>query len=314
MKSPRKTQIDFFSYGIVGENKVPNSPWIEAIPIEVNFVNPTDVHATEQSEEHSFTSANATDSVKSTRGNTVPAKWWKFNSFQVTPPDVRKGDEIIIYRLGETDIYFWEDLNCANVKTTVNVIHAFPADDNHQMTDDLSNAYVVQISSVEKMIQIRTSMANGEGAAFNFQFNLRDGTHQCTDQKGNKYWINSKENDVGMENENGTKFNLLKEEMFGFAKKRIKLQSQTIELIDKDYIHKTSATRTVTCKDYNLTTSGKYAAKSGDYVHTVEKATFTGEVLGKAFTGPKATIGGINFGTHKHMEQGDGAPTGVPIA
>ena len=253
MKNPRKTQIDFYSYGIVGEDKQPNSPWIEAIPIEINFSKPTDVQATEHSTDRTFTSANATDHVTSTEGNTIPAKWWKFNSYQVTPPDVKKGDEIIIYRLGETDIYFWEDLNSANVKTTVNVIYAFPADGENQMMDDLSNAYVLQVSSVEKMIQIRTSMANGEGAAFNFQFNLRDGTHQCTDQKGNKYWINSPENDVGMENENGTKFNLLKEEMFGFAKKRIKLQAQTIELIDKTFTHRTS---------------GKHNAYSGEYTHT----------------------------------------------
>ncbi len=293
MKNPRKTQIDFYSYGIVGEDKQPNSPWIEAIPIEINFSKPTDVQATEHSTDRTFTSANATDHVTSTEGNTIPAKWWKFNSYQVTPPDVKKGDEIIIYRLGETDIYFWEDLNSANVKTTVNVIYAFPADGENQMMDDLSNAYVLQVSSVEKMIQIRTSMANGEGAAFNFQFNLRDGTHQCTDQKGNKYWINSKENDVGMENENGTKFNLLKEEMFGFAKKRIKFQAQTIEMIDKSFIHRTS---------------GKHAAYSGEYVHTTEKATYTGNVFAK-----EAIINGIKFTPHSHMEQADGKPVGPPI-
>ena len=293
MKNPRKTQIDFYSYGIVGEDKQPNSPWVEAIPIEINFSKPTDVQATEHSTDRTFTSANATDHVTSTEGNTIPAKWWKFNSYQVTPPDVKKGDEIIIYRLGETDIYFWEDLNSANVKTTVNVIYAFPADGENQMMDDLSNAYVLQVSSVEKMIQIRTSMANGEGAAFNFQFNLRDGTHQCTDQKGNKYWINSKENDVGMENENGTKFNLLKEEMFGFAKKRIKFQAQTIEMIDKSFIHRTS---------------GKHAAYSGEYVHTTEKATYTGNVFAK-----EAIINGIKFTPHSHMEQGDGKPVGPPI-
>lgn len=293
MKNPRKTQIDFYSYGIVGEDKQPNSPWIEAIPIEINFSKPTDVQATEHSTDRTFTSANATDHVTSTEGNTIPAKWWKFNSYQVTPPDVKKGDEIIIYRLGETDIYFWEDLNSANVKTTVNVIYAFPADGENQMMDDLSNAYVLQVSSVEKMIQIRTSMANGEGAAFNFQFNLRDGTHQCTDQKGNKYWINSKENDVGMENENGTKFNLLKEEMFGFAKKRIKFQAQTIEMIDKSFIHRTS---------------GKHAAYSGEYVHTTEKATYTGNVFAK-----EAIINGVKFSPHTHNEQGDGKPVGPPF-
>ncbi len=293
MKNPRKTQIDFYSYGIVGEDKQPNSPWIEAIPIEINFSKPTDVQATEHSTDRTFTSANATDHVTSTEGNTIPAKWWKFNSYQVTPPDVKKGDEIIIYRLGETDIYFWEDLNSANVKTTVNVIYAFPADGENQMMDDLSNAYVLQVSSVEKMIQIRTSMANGEGAAFNFQFNLRDGTHQCTDQKGNKYWINSKENDVGMENENGTKFNLLKEEMFGFAKKRIKFQAQTIEMIDKSFIHRTS---------------GKHAAYSGEYVHTTEKATYTGDLFSK-----ESIIDGVKFSPHTHNEQGDGKPVGPPF-
>lgn len=293
MKNPRKTQIDFFSYGIVSEDIEPGTAWIEAIPIEINFVNPTAVRAAEQSTEHAFVSGNAKDTVTSNEGNSVPAKWWKFNSFQVTPPNVKKGDEVVIYRLGETDIYFWEDLNSTNVKTTVNVIYAYPADDKHQMADDLSNAYVVQISSIEKMIQIRTSMANGEGAAFNFQFNLRDGTHQCTDQKGNKYWINSKENDVGLENENGTKFNILKEEMFGFAKKRIKFQAQTIEMIDKDFTHRTS---------------GKHNANSGEYLHTTDKATYTGDVFSK-----ESIVNGIKIGPHVHMEQGDGKPVGPPI-
>lgn len=293
MKTPRKTQIDFFSYGIVAEDIKPGTAWIEAIPIEITFVNPTAVKAGEKVTEHQFVSSNAKDSVKSTEGNSVPAKWWKFNSFQVTPPNVCKGDEIVIYRLGETDIYFWEDLNSTNVKKTVNIIYAYPADPANQMADDLSNAYVIQISSIEKMIQIRTSMANGEGAAFNFQFNLRDGTHLCTDQKGNKYWINSKENDVGLQNANGTKLNALKEELFGFAKKRIKFQAQTIEMIDRTFIHRTS---------------GKHMAYSGEYIHTTEKATYTGNVFAQ-----EAIINGIKFTPHSHMEQGDGKPVGPPI-
>ena len=302
-----KSQLQFFSMGIVAKDKAPNSPWIEVIPIEHSFMTPTHVQAAETSQEYAHSSDGAQDTVKETRGNTIPARWRKVNSYMVTPPDVVKTDEVTIYRLGETDIYFWEDNNSANVKREVNVIYAFPADPTNQMADDLSNAYVVQISSKEKMLQIRTSMSNGEKAAFNFQFNLRDGIYQCTDQKGNKQWINSVKNDVGMQNANASKFNIIKEEMFGYAKKRIRFETETLELVNKHFKHTSSDSQTIASASYKQTTTGAWNLTAGSFKVDSQSNEFVGVVKM-----PDAKIGTVTFSIHVHREQGDGNDVSTP--
>lgn len=287
-----KSRIAPYSHGIVAEDKAPNTPWVEIIPVEYHFMQSSKVDAKIRSRDVEHLSANAPDTLKENTADTIRAKWMVYNSFQVTPPDVCKGDEVMIYRLGETDIYFWEDLNSANVKKLVNVIEAYPADPSNQMADDLSNAYVWQVSTRDGLVQLRTSMANGEKCQFLFQFNPKDGTHNCTDHKGNKYWINSPENDVGLMNANGSKFNLNKEEGFMYAKKRIQLKSDHVEILDNKFSH---------------FTKGKKTVKSGEYHHTTEKATFTGGVWMK-----EATINNITFTIHTHREQGDGQLVGKP--
>lgn len=287
-----KSRIEPFSYGVVAEDKAPNSPWVEIIPVEYHFMQSSMVDAKIRSRDVNHLSANAEDNLKENTSDTIRAKWMVYNSYQVTPPDVCKGDEVMIHRLGETDIYFWEDLNSANVKRLVNVIQSYPADPTNQMADDLSNAYVWQVSTRDGLVQLRTSMANGEKCQFLFQFNSAEGTYNCTDHKGNKFWINSEENDVGLQNANGSKLNINKEEGFMYAKKRWQIKSDHVEILDNKFTH---------------TTKGKKTVRSGEYHHTTEKATFTGGVWMK-----EATINNITFTLHSHYEQGDGKPVSKP--
>jgi hypothetical protein len=291
---PRKEKslIEPFSFGVVAEDKAPNSPWVEIIPVEYHFMQSSKVQAKIHSRDVTHLSANAQDNLQENTSDTIRAKWMVYNSLQVTPPDVCRGDEVMIHRLGKTDIYFWEDLNSANVKRLVNVIEAYPADPANQMADDLSNAYVWQVSTRDGLVQLRTSMANGEKCQFLFQFNPKDGSHNCTDQKGNKYWINSIENDVGMENANGSKVNINKEEGFMFAKKRWQIKADHVEILDNKFTH---------------FTKGKKTVRSGEYHHDTEKATFTGGVWMQ-----EATINNITFTLHSHYEQGDGKPVSKP--
>ncbi|ANZ48206.1 baseplate assembly protein [Erwinia phage vB_EamM_Asesino] len=305
-----KSGVDFFSIGIVAEDKARGAERCKIIPIETNFVNPTQVQSIESANEKQHASDNAMDNLQVTTGNAITAKWWKFNSNRVNPPDVQKEDYVIILRLGKTDIYFWIDLNMANVKRLEDAVYAWAADPENQMADDLSNAYVLNISSIDKHITLRTTMLNGEKAAFLFQFDNANGTWQCVDQKGNKYYLNSVEDDLGFENAMLSKVNINKEDMFLYAKKSINLETETLNEKVSKRITNASASIKFTTKDW-LTTSP--TSKFDGNFEVSQDFKYGGKGVGVGtFTVSEAIIANITFTKHVHTEQGDGKDVSTP--
>lgn len=305
-----KSSVEIFSIGIVAEDKPRGNERCKIIPIETNFVNPTQVESVESLNEKQHASDNAMDNLQVTTGNAITAKWWKFNSNRVNPPDVKKEDYVLILRLGKTDIYFWIDLNFANVKRLEDAVYAWSADPDNQMADDLSNAYVLNISSIDKHITLRTTMLNGEKAAFLFQFDNANGTWQCVDQKGNKYYLNSVEDDLGFENAMLSKININKEDMFLFSKKSINLETQTIK--EKCKVRITEAAESVTFKTPSWKMDGAEGEFTGNLT-VLKDFTYKGEGTGiGTFTVSEAIIKGITFTLHVHTEQGDGKDVSTP--
>ncbi|ANZ50617.1 putative structural protein [Erwinia phage vB_EamM_Stratton] len=305
-----KSSVDFFSIGIVAEDKPRGNERCKIIPIETNFVNPTQVQSIESPNEKQHASENAMDNLEVTTGNAITAKWWKFNSNRVNPPDVKKEDYVLILRLGKTDIYFWIDLNFANVKRLEDAVYAWSADPENQMADDLSNAYVLNVSSIDKHITLRTTMLNGEKAAFLFQFDNANGTWQCVDQKGNKFYMNSVEDDLGFENPMLSKININKEDIFLFSKRSINLETQTIN--EKCKVRITDAAESVTFKTPKWKMDGAEGVFTGN-LKVLKDFRYEGEGTGIGkFTVSDAIINGITFTVHTHTEQGDGKDVSAP--
>ncbi|AFQ96640.1 baseplate assembly protein [Erwinia phage phiEaH2] len=305
-----KSSVDFFSIGIVAEDKPRGNERCKIIPIETNFVNPTQVQSIESPNEKQHASENAMDNLEVTTGNAITAKWWKFNSNRVNPPDVKKEDYVLILRLGKTDIYFWIDLNFANVKRLEDAVYAWSADPENQMADDLSNAYVLNVSSIDKHITLRTTMLNGEKAAFLFQFDNANGTWQCVDQKGNKFYMNSVEDDLGFENPMLSKININKEDIFLFSKRSINLETQTIN--EKCKVRITDAAESVTFKTPKWKMDGAEGEFTGN-LKVLKDFRYEGEGTGIGkFTVSDAIINGITFTVHTHTEQGDGKDVSAP--
>ncbi|MGL5397146.1 MAG: hypothetical protein ACRDBQ_18015 [Shewanella sp.] len=293
----RNSQIEFYSLGLVAEDKPRNTDLIQVIPIEVTFSEPTKVAIQESFTERSHDSLFGKDCLVVKETNTITARWWKFNSHQVKAPEVCKEDNVLIYRLGKTDVYFWMDLGSANVKRLEDTLYAWAADPNNQMADDLSNAYVLNVSSMDKHITLRTSCANEEAVAYVWQFNLRDGTHLTMDDRGNRSYINSLDNDLGFENAEGSKINVRGTQGFVYAKEKVTVETEYLHGIAKKVqFDATESFRVNSPKSYF----------SGDI-------SYGGQGYGKGtFTMPEAIIGNITFTAHVHTEKGDGKDTSAP--
>lgn len=305
-----KSNVEFYSLGIVAEDKARNTDRVKIIPIEVSFMEPTKVAIQESETEHQYSTGTSTDSLKIKEGNHITAKWWKFNSNRVNSPDVKKEDQVLVYRLGKTDIYFWVDLNSSNVKRLEDAIYAWSADPKNQMADDLSNAYVLNFSPMDKHITLRTSMANGEKNAYIWQFNTRDGKWLCRDDLGNQYYMNSQEYDLGFENAMRSKININKEDAFIFTTKSINMETKLVK---------------VKCDIWDATAGKSATFKTADWKVDSPKSLFTGNVdvdknfsyggtgEGKGlFTVTDAKIADITFSLHTHKEQGDGNNVSAP--
>lgn len=226
--------LHFHSYGLVARDKERNEVIVDIIPTEIRFSNQENVEKLEGTIDIEYKITRGVDYVTQPIGNTVPATWIDFNSPRITPPDVKKDDLVLIWRLGETDIYFWQDRNIANVKRLETIVYAISADPNNKLKSDLSNAYYVMISSHDKHFTIKTSKANGEFCAFTHQINGGDGIIVTEDDIGNTFWFDSKNTDIGFENAEGSKFQMIKKEITAKAKDLIGLYSDSIELDAKE--------------------------------------------------------------------------------
>ncbi|ANZ48757.1 baseplate assembly protein [Erwinia phage vB_EamM_ChrisDB] len=299
-----KSNVDFYSLGVVAEDKPRGTDRVKIIPIEVSFMEPTKVAVQESETEHQYSTGTATDNLKVKEGNHITAKWWKFNSNRVNSPDVKKEDQVLIYRLGKTDIYFWVDLNSSNVKRLEDAIYAWSGDPKNQMADDLSNAYVMNFSPMDKHITIRTSMSNGEKNAYIWQFNTRDGTWLCRDDLGNQYYMNSQEYDLGFENAMRSKININKEDAFIFTTKSINMETKLVKV--KCDIWDATAAKTVDWKTKQWTTDSPKSTYTGNF-DVGKDFSYGGTGEGKGlFTVTDAVIANITFSVHTHREQGDG--------
>ncbi|AWN08845.1 putative structural protein [Salmonella phage SPAsTU] len=313
-----KSAVHVYSIGIVAEDKPRGTDRVKIIPIETNFMQPTAVNATETPVEKQHEAAGATDNLTVKTGNAITAKWWKYNSNRVNSPDVKREDYVRIWRIGETDMYFWEDLNMSNVKRLEDAVYAWSADPTNQMADDLSNAYVLNISPMDGHITLRTSMANGEKNAYLMQLNTRDGMWQLVDDKGRKFYMNSPEDDLGFENAMLSKVNINKEDAFIFTKKSINFETQTINEKCKVRICNASESITNTTQTYLTTAKSKatFDTPKGLFTKDFEvgkdfKYGGIGEGIG-TFTVSDAIIAHITFSKHTHTEQGDGNDVSTP--
>lgn len=278
------SQFHFHSIALVSKVKSMDTHEILAIPIEVRFAADEEVVAGNTDLGATFTTRGGEDNIRVTTDNSIPAQWIKFNSNRVTSPDVRRNDMVMIYRLGNTEKYYWADYNSKNVKRLETVRYAWSADPDNPMKDDLSNAYFLEISTHNKTITLHTSQANGEPFGYDFQMNTGDGMVQLTDTAGNTVWMDSANTCIGMINAAGTWMHLDKKNINAYAPDSINIKAvNLIQFKCKDFKIDASNSVGIATKDYSLNASSSI---------TLETATFKSTANSNLFNCPTTVFTG----------------------
>lgn len=234
------SKLEFYSVGIVAKNKDLSSKEIEVTPIEdLPFANGelTDNTNTETTTAKDAGGSSYTSKVNST--NTVKAVWLPIGQpNRLTAPDVRRGENVMLYKYSDHDKYYWvtltEDTKLRKLET---VVYGFSGTTDESSSPNADNMYYLEVSTHRKLIHLHTSKANGELFNYDVQINGAEGFIQVQDNDGNYFTINSKDTIVELANADGSKLSLDKKvinlnapDQFNIITKVMKVTADDIQL------------------------------------------------------------------------------------
>lgn len=152
------------------------------------------------------------------RGINIKATW-KGENNTYTSPDVRRGERVNLYQLGDSDTYYWEsaglDLNLRRLETVTKMWSGNPKNDNRQPSE--STHYMFTVSTHDKHITINTSQANGEPVGWTIQLNTGKGYFVVEDTDGRVVVMDRKDDQIMAKNMTGTFVDLKGDTLFGKA-------------------------------------------------------------------------------------------------
>ena len=228
-----------YSYGIVADNKALSSKLVNVTPIEITSMadgelssNPTEMKSKGKDKDgQAYETSVITDNV-------IECTWLPFGSNRVTPPDVRRGEPVLIWNYGEADKYYWTSIGLRDdLRRLETVVYAFNANPGVESKDfDPEDHYFVEVSSHSKQITLRTSNKNGEPFKYAFQFNTKEGIVTLADDAKNFIELNSKETTMKLELNTGTKIHLDKMKILAEAIEELKVKVGGTEQVWKPAI------------------------------------------------------------------------------
>lgn len=165
-------------------------------------------------------------------GSSVRAKWLKIgDSNRITPPNIRRGERLMVYRLGDTDKYFWDTIDVDNhLRKLETVIWVFSATQKEEDGIDLDNYYYIVLSTHDKKIRLQTSAANNEPYRYSIQIDTDGSTVDISDDNGNKIHLSSKEHVIALENTDKSSVIIDKTEIFLNANDKITMNTSVVEI------------------------------------------------------------------------------------
>lgn len=306
------SKFRIISYGRVADPKKINSHEINVYPIELNPFfdgeiksDPAQI-ATKGVDKNG--KAYAEEIVSD---NTITATWLPIgHTNRSTPPDVRRGERVLIWQYDSTDKYYWmstgQDDGYRRLETVLWRFSNTQDETTTVMTD--ANSYWLEISTHKSTITLQTNKSNGEPYAYGLQFDCKNGKVTLKDDVGNFILLNSAETKIHLENADKSLLSMVKDTILMSATKSITFESDKI-------ITKAKTSITSTAGKTILYDAGKtLTIKTGNSVIINTKNTNVNSdvTISKTLTinGSSVSHAGMEIGkTHVHWS---GSPkTGV---
>lgn len=257
-----------YSIGIVAENPAIGSKEILVTPSEVTPQMTGVVKSNPQVMTTTGEDAQGNEyKVDAMTDTTLTATWLPDNSNRVSPPNVRRNTRVQLYRMGDSDTFYWRDLGLdPQLKRLETVILAFNNNPNEQGDDkvDPENCWFLEVSTHTGMATFHTTKSNGEPFAYDLQINAKAGKVVITDDDGecNSIMLDSVNKHIQAILSTGTEFNLDGNNIYGFAPEDITFKAT-------NNIH-------MECNNYSLIAKESYYCESQNWLVKCPAGEFTG--------------------------------------
>lgn len=263
------SNIRLLGLGFVAENKKRNTNTVHVWPVEIVPDLKDDLTTATKTTEVTGVDCKGTPyrvSIEQTM--TIPCEWYG-DTNRATSPDVRRGERVLIYQIGDSEKYYWASLGQDDhLRRKERIIFTINDMPNNADTDpDDTNTWTVELNTFEGHITIRTTMSDNEKAAWVIQIDGADGKYIVEDHKGNHSFIDSVENHIQLKNANDSMFELNKENITAIC-------NETFRLKCKSAIFETETTKWTNGQSWDLSTD-TYTVKAGSTAELKAGSTVT---------------------------------------
>lgn len=277
------------SIGRAANNRTPSSPLLEIYPIEI--MGYADGEITDNYVEDEVEGIDAFGQkyrVAAKATNTIQATWLPIGSNRNTPPDIRRGERVLILRFGDADVYYWSttglDEYLRRLETVVYTFSNTRDESVTQLTPD--NSWYIKVCTRTKNIIVKTNKSDGEKVSYSFEFDIAKGVVTLKDDMGNFFTLSSFERMLKLQNSDSSIFEINK---------------TVANLITKDAINLTTKNYTLKCSNNNVDATSSITYKSPTY--SIDANTSTVGTL---------TNNGINVSSSHIHPESIGSVTGGP--
>ncbi len=278
---PDLSKLRFYSYATVAANKKLSSDLIEAIPHEQNPLYDGELtDDTEQIETKGTDKDDAGFSATLDTTASLKAKWLSFtDTNRLTPPDVRRGEEIVLWQFGDTDQYWWTTLHQdRKLRRLETVIYGFSNNSKENIENAHDSMYWLEISTHKKVVRFHTAKNDGEPFTYDIQIDTKKGNITIEDDDGNYIFLDSKERHIKLRNKDDS---------------YVEMNKKIINMNAVDEINLTTKRYTLKASESIKEETKTYESKSTKYTHQTKDATIKSpktRITGKLNVGGNTTL------------------------
>lgn len=259
--------------GIVAQNKDTNTKEILVhLPSEFPSADGEVVANVEEVESNSISPTGDNNASKNLISNVVSATWSPMSdTHRITPPDVRVGSEVVLYRLANSPDYIWTTWGLDANARLETVIYGWSANPNIDKNSEfnIDNYYCFIISTHSKKVQFMTGMGNGEPAGFNITLDTAQGLLGVVDTEDNIWGMNAIEKSFSYINADKSFLTVNKKNIAAScedtltlsAKEVINFNSKKLNIKASEEINIDTKTTNMISPDFNL--EGNLKVKGG---------------------------------------------------
>lgn len=182
-----KSGFHLYSIGVVSEDMDEDSHIIEAFPVEQQSHIDGDIAYNKKSNILSKDIHNKANNVVLNRKSTVEAIWLPSeDSNRVTAPTIRKGEQVKIYRYGNTNTFYWTTLfNEFDLRRNEKVKKYYSNTSVPKEDLNDNNTYWEEVDTINKHWKLHTSDNDGELCTWDISLDTKEGILETIDGRGN---------------------------------------------------------------------------------------------------------------------------------